>query len=47
MDVDARAAPTSVYLGKTYYFCMDAHKKLFDANPTHFADRSQRSESSG
>jgi len=47
MDVDARAAPTSVYRGKTYYFCMDAHKKLFDANPTHFADRSQRSESSG
>lgn len=47
MDVDGATAPNSVYRGKTYYFCMDAHKKLFDANPANFADRSQRSEASG
>jgi hypothetical protein len=28
MDVDARTAPKSPYRGRTYYFCMDAHKKL-------------------
>jgi transcriptional regulator GlxA family with amidase domain len=38
MDVDAVTAPKSVYLDKTYYFCMDAHKKAFDAHPNNFAD---------
>ncbi len=33
MDVDKGAAPTSVYRGRTYYFCMPAHKEAFDASP--------------
>jgi transcriptional regulator GlxA family with amidase domain len=36
MDVDKQSAPTSVYKGKTYYFCMQDHKTLFDANPEKF-----------
>jgi len=47
MDVDAETAPKSVYRGKTYYFCMDAHKKLFDANPANIADPSHLNEISG
>lgn len=37
MEVAKASAPTSVYRGRTYYFCMDAHKKMFDANPAGFA----------
>jgi putative intracellular protease/amidase/YHS domain-containing protein len=37
MDVDGATAPTSIYRGRTYYFCMDAHKKLFDADPASFS----------
>jgi transcriptional regulator GlxA family with amidase domain len=34
MDIlDKSTAPKSVYQGKTYYFCMTDHKKLFDASP--------------
>jgi len=33
MDVDRATAPTSVYKGKTYYFCSAAHKATFDAAP--------------
>ena len=33
MDVDKATAPTSVYQGKTYYFCMPSHKQKFDADP--------------
>jgi putative intracellular protease/amidase/YHS domain-containing protein len=36
MDVDAATAPKSVYQGRTYYFCMEAHKRLFDAGADHF-----------
>ena len=36
MDVDLATAPKSNYSGKTYYFCMDSHKALFDANPGQF-----------
>jgi transcriptional regulator GlxA family with amidase domain len=36
MDVDISTAPKSKYRGKTYYFCMDAHKRLFDANADRF-----------
>ena len=27
----------SVYQGKSYYFCSDDHKRLFDATPAKFA----------
>ncbi len=37
MDVDTSTAPKSVYKGKTYYFCSQAHKALFDATPEKFA----------
>lgn len=37
MDIDRATSPKSVYRGHTYYFCMDAHKKLFDAAPDRFA----------
>lgn len=36
MDVDKATAPSSVYQGRTYYFCMSEHKKLFDASPVRF-----------
>src|SRR4029077_6532799 len=31
MDVDPATAPRSVYKGKSYYFCMQNHKNVFDA----------------
>jgi transcriptional regulator GlxA family with amidase domain len=37
MDVDRATAITSVYKGKTYYFCMPSHKQQFDATPEKFA----------
>lgn len=37
MEVDPRTAPTSVRSGKRYYFCMPAHKALFDSAPEMFA----------
>lgn len=37
MQVDpAKAAATSEYNGKTYYFCAKACKTQFDANPTKY-----------
>lgn len=33
MAVDKETAPSSVYRGKRYYFCYDAHKQVFDADP--------------
>jgi transcriptional regulator GlxA family with amidase domain len=38
MDVDVSMAPKSVYRGRTYYFCMEPHKILFDAGPERFID---------
>jgi Cu+-exporting ATPase len=38
MDVDpAKAAGSSQYAGKTYFFCAPGCKKKFDANPSQFA----------
>jgi transcriptional regulator GlxA family with amidase domain/YHS domain-containing protein len=36
MDVDKATAPHSTYQGKSYYFCTQAHKSLFDASPERF-----------
>jgi Cu+-exporting ATPase len=37
MDVDpAKPAATSVYKGKTYYFCATACKDKFDADPQKY-----------
>jgi P-type Cu+ transporter len=37
MQVDpAKAAGTSEYNGKTYYFCAKSCKAKFDANPTQY-----------
>ena len=36
MDVDPATAPKSVYKGKSYYFCMQNHKNIFDAAPDKF-----------
>jgi putative intracellular protease/amidase/YHS domain-containing protein len=33
MEVDRATAPSSVYKGKTYYFCSAGHKAAFDAAP--------------
>jgi YHS domain-containing protein len=41
MDVDPKFAPTSVYKGKTYYFCSDEHKKQFDTAPAKFIEAMQ------
>jgi putative intracellular protease/amidase/YHS domain-containing protein len=38
MEVDPASAPRSVYHQKTYYFCMPAHKLLFDKAPQQFLD---------
>lgn len=38
MDVDpARAAGTSVYHGRTYYFCSSGCKATFDLDPARYA----------
>jgi YHS domain-containing protein len=38
MQVDpAKAAGTSEYNGKTYYFCSKGCKAKFDANPAQYA----------
>jgi transcriptional regulator GlxA family with amidase domain len=36
MAIDQATAPTSVYRGKTYYFCSADHKAQFEANPVEF-----------
>jgi transcriptional regulator GlxA family with amidase domain len=36
MDVDVATAPKSLYKGKTYYFCTQQHKEVFDATPDKF-----------
>ena len=39
MQVDpAKAAGTSEYKGKAYYFCSKGCKAKFDANPTQYAE---------
>jgi transcriptional regulator GlxA family with amidase domain/YHS domain-containing protein len=37
MTIATKDAPSSVYKGKTYYFCAGAEKLAFDANPQQFA----------
>jgi len=34
--MDPDGALSSIYKGKTYYFCMREHKQLFDASPEKF-----------
>jgi YHS domain-containing protein len=36
MEVNLKTASTSVYKGKTYYFCMASHKAAFDAAPEKY-----------
>ena len=36
MEVDRKVALTSVYHGKTYYFCSQEHKQTFDDSPERF-----------
>ena len=37
MKVEEKGAKyTSVYEGKTYYFCMAGCKKMFDSNPKKY-----------
>jgi putative intracellular protease/amidase/YHS domain-containing protein len=36
MDVDKATGPRSTYRGKTYYFCLQEHKTLFDSAPERF-----------
>jgi transcriptional regulator GlxA family with amidase domain len=40
MDVDRATALSSVYKGKTYYFCMPGHKEQFEAAPEKFVKTS-------
>jgi transcriptional regulator GlxA family with amidase domain len=37
MDVDPKSAPNSRYADRTYYFCSENHKKLFDSAPARIA----------
>lgn len=32
----------TVYKGKTYYFCWDRDKQMFDANPEHWIPNEER-----
>jgi transcriptional regulator GlxA family with amidase domain len=36
MEIDPKTSPSSLYRGSHYYFCMPAHKALFDASPQRF-----------
>lgn len=36
--MDGDPALKSVYKGKTYYFCTQHHKELFDTTPDKFAN---------
>lgn len=45
MAVDKATAPSSAYRGKRYLFCMEAHKKAFDAQPAQFLAASGSSTS--
>ncbi len=39
MHVDEKTAKfTSMYKGKTYYFCAPGCKKMFDANPEKYVN---------
>lgn len=38
MEIKPKGSPTSVYQGKTYYFCMPDHKAMFDAAPKKFLE---------
>ncbi len=41
MDVDEkRAAATTVYKGKTYYFCAEACKRAFEKDPQKYTKSS-------
>lgn len=40
MTVDpAKAAATSQYQGRTFFFCAEGCKKEFDASPAKYADK--------
>jgi len=43
MSVDEKkAAATSVYKGKTYYFCANACKEKFDKDPQKFLPKEKK-----
>ncbi len=42
MDIDPASAPKSVFKGKTYYFCSDDDKKVFDTAPDRFAEANKK-----
>ena len=37
MDIDPATSPHSVYRGRTYYFCMQSHRQMFEAAPDRFS----------
>ena len=48
MEVDPNtAAATSLYDGKTYYFCSEECKRDFDANPDQFTASAEESTVQG
>jgi len=42
MEVDPKTAPKSAYKGKTYYFCSQDHKQLFDRAPDRYTAAAQK-----
>lgn len=45
MEVDEKDAPcTSVYKGRTYYFCAAGCKRKFDADPEQYADKDKNED---
>src|ERR1700730_5991129 len=42
MDVDPATSPKSGFKGKTYHFCSDDDKKIFDAAPDKFVDADKK-----
>jgi YHS domain-containing protein len=39
--MDSDPSITSVYKGKTYFFCISNHKEAFDKDPARFVSTSQ------
>jgi len=36
MEVDKATAPSSTWRDRSYYFCMPAHRRAFDAHPVQY-----------
>src|SRR6202021_1513665 len=47
MKVDRKIAPSQVYKGQTYYFCMKEHEVAFHTKPDHFLELLSKRNAAG